>query len=114
MLKQEVLRVVLLVSIVVGGGMQPAFSHHSFPAEFDRSRHGELTGTIVGAWYKNPHARYRMRVSSDDGTFVEWDIQTTSVTSLRRSGWHPDTLTVGETVRVWGDLGHDTFGDLVD
>lgn len=102
----EFLRVVLLLSILVGGGVQPAGAHHSFPAEFDRSRPGELTGTVVAVWYKNPHARYRMKVSSDDGSFVEWDIQTTSVTSLRRSGWSPGTLTVGMTVRVWGDLGH--------
>jgi hypothetical protein len=84
----------------------PALAHHSFPAEFDRSRQGELTGTIVGVWFKNPHARYRMKVTAGDGTVTEWDIQTTSVTSLRRAGWGPETLTVGETVRVWGDLGH--------
>jgi hypothetical protein len=84
----------------------PALAHHSFPAEFDRSRQGELKGTIVGVWFKNPHARYRMEVTAADGTVTEWDIQTTSVTSLRRVGWGPDTLTVGETVRIWGDLGH--------
>jgi hypothetical protein len=89
--------------IVLGA---PALAHHSFPAEFDRSRQGELTGTIIGVWFKNPHARYRMEVSNEDDTVTEWDIQTTSVTSLRRVGWGPDTLTVGETVRVWGDLGH--------
>jgi hypothetical protein len=89
--------------LVVGA---PALAHHSFPAEFDRSRQGELKGRIVGAWYKNPHARYRLEVTAKDGTVAEWDVQTTSVTSLRRAGWGPDTLTVGETVRVWGDLGH--------
>ncbi len=81
-------------------------AHHSFPAEFDRSRQGELKGKIVSVWFKNPHARYRMEVTSDDGTVTEWDIQTTSVISLRRAGWGPDTLIVDETVRVWGDLGH--------
>lgn len=81
-------------------------AHHSFPAEFDRSRPGELTGTIVAVWFKNPHARYRMQIDGDDGSVAEWDIQTTSVTSLRQAGWGPETLAVGDTVRVWGDLGH--------
>ena len=96
----------LVVLFWLGGHLASALAHHSFPAEFDKSRQGELTGKIVGVWYKNPHARYRMEVTSDDGSIEEWDIQTTSVTSLRRAGWRPDTLVVGETVRVWGDLGH--------
>lgn len=96
----------VLLGIVVGVSTAPAFSHHSFPAEFDRSKQGELTGTIVEVWFKNPHARYRMQVPNEDGSLSEWDIQTTSVTSLRQSGWGPDTLKIGETVRVWGDLGH--------
>ena len=94
-----------LPAVLLLGLDAPAFAHHSFPSEFDRTRPGELKGTIVGVWYKNPHARYRMEVTAADGTVTEWDIQTTSVTSLRWAGWGPDTLTVGETVRVWGDLG---------
>ncbi len=62
----------------------PALAHHSFPAEFDKLRPGELKGTIVSVWYKNPHARYRMEVTTADGITEEWDVQTTSVTSLRR------------------------------
>lgn len=95
----EFLRVVLLVSILVGGGVQPAGAHHSFPAEFDRSRPGELTGTIVAVWYKNPHARYRMRVSSDDGSFVEWDIQTDG--RDRPQGLPPSSM--GFSVGHWED-----------
>ncbi len=104
LLERQLLLLSVAVSFVIFSW--PALAHHSFPAEFDRAQQGELTGTIVGVWFKNPHARYRMEVTEDDGTVTEWDIQTTSVTSLRRVGWGPDTLTVGETVRVWGDLGH--------
>jgi len=45
----------------------PALAHHSLPAEFDKSRQGELKGTIIGVWYKHPLARFRMEVTTDDG-----------------------------------------------
>ena len=97
---------VLIGVLALGSGPLPADAHHSFPAEFDRSKQGELDGTIVGVWYKNPHARYRLAVQTENGGSEEWDVQTTSVTSLRIAGWEPDTLKVGDKVRVWGDLGH--------
>ena len=104
LMKRQVPYFLLTVMLLVV--VAPTLAHHSFPAEFDKSRPGELKGTIVGVWYKNPHARYRMEVPTADGTTEVWDIQATSVTSLRRAGWGPETLMVGESVRIWGDLGY--------
>lgn len=94
---------VLLLSVT----SVPAIAHHSFPAEFDKSRRGEISGKIVEVWYKNPHARYRLEVESSDGSVDVWDVQTSSLISLRRAGWTAETLKVGELVRIWGDLGHN-------
>jgi hypothetical protein len=84
-----------------------AIAHHSFPAEFDRDEQGELTGEIVKVWFRNPHVRYRLKVRGDDGTVEVWDLQSQSITNLRRQDWGPDTIQVGETVKVWGDLGRN-------
>jgi len=101
-----------LVLLSIGLISVPALAHHSFPAEFDKSKPGEVSGRIVEVWYKNPHARYRLEVEADDGSTEEWDIQTTSLISLRRVGWTEDTLQVGEKVRIWGDLGHNNTRKL--
>ncbi len=101
-----------IVLLIVGLISVPALAHHSFPAEFDKSQPGEVSGRIVEVWYKNPHARYRLEVEADDGSMEEWDIQTTSLISLRRVGWTKDTLQVGEMVRIWGDLGHNNTRKL--
>jgi hypothetical protein len=59
----------------------------------------------MAVWFRNPHVRYRLEVVAEDGAVEAWDVQTTSVTSIRRAGWTPETLTVGESVRIWGDPG---------
>ncbi len=101
-----------LLFLLFGLNSPSAFAHHSFPAEFDKTLSGEVSGRIVEVWYKNPHARYRLEVKAEDGSVEEWDIQTTSLISLRRAGWTEDTLMVGETVRIWGDLGHNNTNKL--
>lgn len=91
---------------------QAAFAHHSFPAEFDKTKRGEINGTIVEVWFKNPHARYRLEVQGEAGAAEVWDVQSSSLNSLRSAGWTADTLIVGESVRVWGDLGHNNTKKL--
>jgi len=84
-----------------------AHAHHSFASEFDGNVQGEVSGTITTVWFRNPHVRYRMDVITEDGSLEEWDVQATSVTSIRKAGWTPDTLAVGESVRIWGDMGRN-------
>lgn len=95
----------ILAAMLLNGVASTSLAHHSFPAEFDKSRQGELSGTIVKVWYKNPHVRYVLAVKGENDVVEEWDVQTTSVTSLRTAGWTPDTVRNGESVVVRGDLG---------
>lgn len=84
-----------------------ANSHHAFASEFDKNVQGEVSGTITTVWFRNPHVRYRLAVTNEDGVVEDWDVQATSVTSIRRAGWTKDTLPVGESVRIWGDMGRN-------
>ena len=40
----------------------PARAHHSFAAEFDATKSGELKGRVTGVWFNNPHVRFRNAV----------------------------------------------------
>lgn len=97
----------LFLLLTMGLSVHAAQAHHSFPSEFDGDVQGEISGTITRVWFRNPHVRYRLAVTAEDGSVEEWDVQTTSVTSIRRAGWTPETLMVGETVRIWGDMGRN-------
>ena len=84
-----------------------AYAHHAFASEFDAEVQGEVSGTITKVWFRNPHVRYRLAVTNADGVIEDWDVQATSLTSIRRAGWTKDTIPVGEAVRIWGDMGRN-------
>jgi hypothetical protein len=83
----------------------PAFGHHSVAAEFDTSNQGELEGEITRVWFTNPHVRYQLTVTNDDGTTEDWELQAGNVTTLRGQGWLEDSIEVGDRVTVAGSLG---------
>ncbi len=88
-------------------GAVPALAHHSFSAEFDATLSGNFTGVITEVRFSNPHVRYRVDVKQPDGTTENWEIQAGSVTSLRPQGWLADSIKVGDTVTVQGELGRN-------
>ncbi|HEY8521864.1 MAG TPA: DUF6152 family protein [Gammaproteobacteria bacterium] len=97
----------LATALALLAAAAPAAGHHSFAAEFDANLRGELEGTITAVQFTNPHVRYRMRVVGEDGAPAEWELQMSSVTTLRTMGWTADTLAVGDRVRASGELGRN-------
>jgi hypothetical protein len=83
----------------------PVSAHHSVAAEFDTSNQGELEGEITRVWFTNPHVRYQLAVTRDDGSTEDWELQGGNVTNLRAQGWLEDSIEVGDRVTVSGSLG---------
>jgi len=85
----------------------PALAHHSFSAEFDAATSGSFTGVVTEVRFSNPHVRYRIDVKKPDGTVENWEVQAGSVTSLRPQGWVENSIKVGDTITVEGQLGRN-------
>jgi len=84
-----------------------AHAHHSFTAEFDASLKATLKGKVTQVWFKNPHVRYLIAVTNENGEEETWDARGSPVVWLARKGWTKDSIKVGDTIEIYGFLGLD-------
>jgi hypothetical protein len=79
-----------------------ALAHHSFAAEYDRSKPVELTGTVTKLEWTNPHARIYIDVKDQSGALVNWDFELGPPNGLMRQGWNRNSLRAGQVVTISG------------
>jgi len=84
------------------GGAAAATAHHSFAAQFDRDRPVKLAGTVTEMKWSNPHAWIYIDVTDEDGTVVNWALETRAANNLIRLGWRREDLPVGAELAVDG------------
>jgi hypothetical protein len=84
----------------------PLMAHHSFAAQYDRSKPATLTGPVTKLDWINPHARFFMDVKTD-GKVVNWEVELGPPAMLMRNGWTKSALAIGESVTVNGSLAKD-------
>jgi hypothetical protein len=88
--------------------VMPVFAHHSFEAEFDRTKTVTLTGTVTKVDWMNPHTYFYIDVKdSKTGKIQNWACEMGSPNGLTSRGWTRNTLRVGLVVTVPGSLAKD-------
>ena len=80
----------------------PAVAHHASTQFYDPERRVEIEGTVTRFVFRNPHAFLYVDVSDANGATTEWQVELGAPVSLRRTGWTPDSLSVGTVVKVAG------------
>jgi hypothetical protein len=79
-----------------------AGAHHSFAVFFDtESKLVKVTGVVREFRFSNPHGVVALDVRQG-GKIVVWRAETNSPSILRRRGWNPQSIHVGETVTLEG------------
>ena len=88
----------LLLAVAVVFVAQPLRAHHGPPVAPLYNTDGllELDGEIVQVFWRNPHVRFKVRVS--DGEV--WELETEPVGMLARRGIGPELLKIGDSVSV--------------
>ena len=101
-----------LVRLALGGLLflllqGAANGHHSFAAEFTAEATATITGTVTEVWFRNPHVRYYVDVTADDGKVEHWDTRGSSPSLLTRRGWTKNRIKVGDTITLKGHRAHE-------
>ena len=79
-----------------------ASAHHSFVATFDVETINEVVGVVTEVNWRNPHVRFTLRATDDQGQEAIYNIESHSLSILRRMELPSDTLKTGDTIRVAG------------
>jgi len=100
------------LTLIAGLCFVAAFSvsllgHHSFAAQYDRTKPITLKGTVTKVEWMNPHIYFYVDVKSDSGGTVHWAVEGGAPSMLYRAGWRIDSLKAGDEVTVDGWLAKD-------
>jgi hypothetical protein len=82
-------------------------AHHSFSAQYDRSKPHTITGAVTKMEWQNPHIYFYVAVKDDSGKETVWAVEGMAPNGLYRQGWRRDTVKAGDVVTVEGWLARD-------
>jgi hypothetical protein len=94
---------VLAVTVVLAPWVR---AHHGF-GTFLMNEDIEITGTVTGVDFVNPHSWLHLDVTQPDGKVVAMRCEMRSAATLRRSGWSPDLFPVGKKITITGSPDRD-------
>jgi hypothetical protein len=104
-MKRKSMVVLAAVAAVLLG--RSAIAHHSFDAEFDRTKPVTLKGSVTKVEWGNPHIWIFIDVKDDSGTVSNWGVEGGAPNALFREGWRKDSVKFGDTVTVQGSRAKD-------
>ena len=76
----------VVMAVLVLGAAGTVRAHHGFTIEFDPTKCMDLTGTLTGLEWDNPHAYLQMDVKGPDGKVVPWRLEMITPNALKRNG----------------------------
>lgn len=95
----------IFVTVVLCVNAVPAAAHHSAVAFFDESNRQEIAGEVTMTRWRNPHVAFGVVVTDENGQQTEWSVESNALNALERIGISPDTVRVGDQIRVYGPVG---------
>ena len=98
-MKLKSIAAALGLAVALLGAQAAAWAHHS-GAMFDRTRTIEITGIVKEFMWTNPHASFKVEVTTPQGETQLWFIEMNGVSNLVHEGWKRSSMKAGDKVTV--------------
>jgi Family of unknown function (DUF6152) len=95
----------ICVLLIAGIGLEPAFGHHAFPANYLVNEKIAIEGTVVEFQIRNPHSFIHVMAPDQDGVMQTWVIEWGPGILLAHDDIDGQTLKPGDKVKVTGSPG---------
>jgi hypothetical protein len=99
-MKARLVPLFALAVLSIGIAAAPLLAHHGTTA-YDSTKTLKLKGTVTAFTWVNPHVSLEWDVKNDNGEVEHWVVELTSPGMLTRSGWHHDSVKLGDEVTVY-------------
>jgi hypothetical protein len=88
--------------------MAPVSKAHHSSAMYDDKQTVTIEGAVTKFEWSNPHVYVYLKQLTAAGQTVEWELEASPPSILRRLGWSQDTLHTGDTITVTGHPARDS------
>lgn len=89
-----------------------ALAHHGVGAQFDLAATIELQGEVRTVLWRNPHVRFTVAVTDEQGQEALWEVEAQSVSMLRQRDITDVLLRQGDRVRLAGNPSRQSATEL--
>ena len=90
------------VAAVVALTGAPADAHHASAPFYDNTKSVEAEGVVTRFLFRNPHSFLFLDGEDENGETIAWEVEMGTAVSMSRRGWTPETIQVGDRIRVVG------------
>ena len=100
------LKILLIpVLLLAQASVQDVAAHHSTPVNFDQSKEITIEGVLTEIAWRNPHSRFRIDVTGEDGSTAEWLAEMGGINIMRRAGFPVELFSLGDRITITGNPG---------
>jgi len=91
---------IYILACLLASFCAPAFAHHSVAVSFDTGLNVQVEGQITSIEWRNPHILFTL--TATDGSDAEWEIETHSLSIMRRLDAAEPFVAIGDQVKAAG------------